>query len=126
MASSVNESVSTGPTESLVKALPSVHASTWQWKGFDIGYQYAVTEKADAPAVIMIHGFGASSIHWRKNIPELAAQYRVYAIDLIGYGKSAKPSPGEPLDYTFETWGQQVLDFCQQVVGQSAFLVANS
>lgn len=74
----------------------------------------------------MIHGFGASSIHWRKNIPEFAASYSVFAIDLLGYGKSAKPTPGKPLDYTFETWGEQVLDFCQQVVGQPAFLVANS
>ena len=103
-----------------------VYSGTWQWQGFNIGYQYAGTDHTDAPAVVMIHGFGASSIHWRKNIPELAARYQVYAIDLLGYGKSAKPTPGEPLDYTFETWGQQVLDFCQQVVGKSIFLAANS
>ncbi len=111
--------------------------STWQWQGFTIGYQYAgpaqsdqpdspESAAADLPAVVMIHGFGASSIHWRKNIPDFATRYSVYAIDLLGYGKSAKPTPGEPLDYTFETWGQQVLDFCEQVVGRPAFLVANS
>ncbi|MBE9060845.1 alpha/beta fold hydrolase [cf. Phormidesmis sp. LEGE 11477] len=112
--------------------------SSWQWQGFTISYQHAEPNQADTkpnltksdgnepPAVVMIHGFGASSIHWRKNIPDFAASYSVYAIDLLGYGKSAKPTPGEPLDYTFETWGQQVLDFCQQVIGRPAFLIANS
>ncbi len=116
-------------------------ALTWQWQGFTIGYQRASPQPSDAqaldnqpsdvqstnlPAVVLIHGFGASSIHWRKNIPELAKTCQVYAIDLLGYGKSAKPAPGHPLDYTFETWAQQVIDFCQQVVGSPAFLIGNS
>lgn len=109
--------------------LPS-EALTWQWQGFTIGYQQAgidpLETQQDAPAVVLIHGFGASSIHWRKNMPALAKTCRVYAIDLLGYGKSAKPAPGNPLEYTFETWGQQVVDFCQQVVGSPAFLIGNS
>lgn len=105
-------------------AAPS--SKLWKWQGFDIGYQCAGLQQAEAPCVVMIHGFGASSIHWRKNLPVLANGCRVYAIDLLGYGKSAKPAPGHPLDYTFETWGQQVLAFCQDVVGQPAFLIANS
>ncbi|MEO0517303.1 MAG: alpha/beta fold hydrolase [Cyanobacteria bacterium P01_A01_bin.116] len=104
----------------------SAQSELWQWRGFDIGYQHAGTQQADAPAVILVHGFGASSIHWRKNISALASTCRVYAIDLIGYGKSAKPTPGDPLDYTFETWGKQLLDFCYDVVGQPAFVAANS
>ncbi|MGB7084751.1 MAG: alpha/beta fold hydrolase [Phormidesmis sp.] len=106
--------------------MSSIHSKKWQWQGFDIAYQQAGTEQLEAPAVVLIHGFGASSIHWRKNIPALAQTCRVYAIDLLGYGKSAKPAPGDPLSYTFETWAQQILDFCQQVVGRQAFLVANS
>ena len=114
----------TAPNSSLI----THHSSrqTWQWCGFTISYQQAGTDLPNAPAVVLIHGFGASSIHWRKNIPDLAQTCRVYAIDLIGYGKSAKPAPGDPIDYTFETWGQQVLDFCEQIVGQPAFLIGNS
>ena len=109
-------------TASTITAAPLI----WQWKSFPIGYQQAGTENADAPPVLLIHGFGASSIHWRKNVPELAKTFRVYAIDLLGYGKSAKPTPNEPLSYTFETWGEQIVDFCREVIGEPAFLVANS
>ncbi len=95
---------------------------TWIWQGFSIGYQHQGDE---GPAVILVHGFGASSGHWRHNIPILAAQTRVFAIDLIGFGASAKPFPGK-ISYTFETWGQQIADFCREVVGGPAFLVGNS
>ncbi len=96
---------------------------TYPWRGFPIRYQTAGA--AGAP-VLLIHGFGASSDHWRKNIPVLAATNRVYAIDLIGFGKSVKPFPGNPISYTFETWGQLVLDFCRDIIGEPAFLVGNS
>lgn len=135
MTSAANNPADTSPVGSS-EAAPAiapkavVQAATWQWRGFTVGYQHAgtdqTTEQPEAPAVVMIHGFGASSIHWRKNIPALAHGCQVYAIDLLGYGKSAKPTPGEPLDYTFETWGAQLLDFCREVVGQPAFLIANS
>ncbi|MDP5016520.1 MAG: alpha/beta fold hydrolase, partial [Dolichospermum sp.] len=95
----------------------------WQWLGFSICYQ---TQGTTGPAVILIHGFGASWLHWRKNIPALAVNCRVYAIDLIGFGGSDKPKPGEQITYTLETWGQQVADFCREVVGEPAFLVGNS
>jgi pimeloyl-ACP methyl ester carboxylesterase len=55
----------------------------------------------------------------------LAENFRVFAIDLLGFGASAKPTPGV-VEYTFETWGQQVADFCREVVGAPAFLVGNS
>lgn len=96
---------------------------TWQWQGFPIRYQRA---GSTGPAVVLVHGFGASSDHWRKNLPVLGEQCRVFAIDLIGFGLSAKPAPGNPISYRFETWGQQILDFCHEVVGESAFLIGNS
>jgi pimeloyl-ACP methyl ester carboxylesterase len=95
----------------------------WQWRGFDICYQTQGTEGA---AIVLVHGFGASWGHWRKNIPVLAEQFRVYAIDLIGFGGSAKPQPSQALSYTFEIWGQQIADFCQEIVGEPVFLVGNS
>ncbi|KST63993.1 alpha/beta fold hydrolase [Mastigocoleus testarum] len=96
---------------------------TWIWQGFPICYQQ---QGESGPAVVLVHGFGASWGHWRKNIPVLAQKCRVYALDLIGFGGSAKPSPATEINYTFDTWGQQIKDFCQQVVGEAAYLVGNS
>lgn len=81
--------------------------------------------------MVLVHGFGASLGHWRKNLPVLAEHCRVYALDLIGFGGAAKPTPGplkpgEQIEYTFETWGQQIADFCREVVGEPAVLVGNS
>jgi pimeloyl-ACP methyl ester carboxylesterase len=104
--------------------LQLTHApKTWHWKGYPISYQ-SVGEKG--PAAILIHGFGASWGHWRKNLPVLGETCRCYAIDLIGFGASAKPIPDTEIAYTIETWGQQVADFCREVVGGPAFLVGNS
>ena len=60
-----------------------------------------------------------SSPPWRKIIGSLRWI-------LLGFGKSAKPAPGEPLPYNFETWGQQVAAFVQAVVKEPVFLVGNS
>jgi pimeloyl-ACP methyl ester carboxylesterase len=101
----------------------AAHYQTWTWRGYTIGYQQQGTT---GPAVVCIHGFGASFYHWRKNVPVWGENFRVYAIDLIGFGKSAKPTPKTAIDYTFETWSQQIGDFCREVIGESAFLVGNS
>lgn len=110
-------------TLSATPTTASPAAFTWSWREFPICYQ---AQGEQGPPVVLIHGFGASWGHWRKNIPVLATTCRVYAIDLIGFGGSAKPVPGDEMLYTFETWGQQVADFCQQVIGEPVFLVGNS
>jgi len=98
----------------------------WTWKGYEIGYcAEGLEQNLEKPALVLIHGFGASVGHWRKNVPVLAQKFRVYAIDLIGFGSSAQPKPSE-LPYTFETWGQQVADFVREVVGDRTILVGNS
>ena len=50
----------------------------------------------DNPAVLLVHGFGASTDHWRYNIPVLARTHEVHAIDLLGFGRSAKPGELHP------------------------------
>jgi pimeloyl-ACP methyl ester carboxylesterase len=103
-------------------AIAITEPKTWNWQGHKITYQQAGNT---GTAVVLVHGFGASWGHWRKNLPVLGESCRCYAIDLIGFGGSAKPQPGI-VDYTFETWGQQLADFCREVVGGPAFLVGNS
>lgn len=52
-------------------------------------------EAGDGEPLILIHGGGpgASGEHnWRNNVPALARHFRVYAVDLMGCGYSAKPA----------------------------------
>lgn len=73
--------------------------------------------------------FPNCSDHWRKNTPVLGQKFQAYAIDLLGYGFSDKPDPrGAPPNsiYNFETWGQQLLDFTQEVIGAPAHISCNS
>ncbi|KAG8383346.1 hypothetical protein BUALT_Bualt04G0002900 [Buddleja alternifolia] len=58
----------------------------WTWRDRKIHY---VVEGEGSP-IVLIHGFGASAFHWRYNIPELAKNYKVYAVDLLGFGWSEK------------------------------------
>jgi pimeloyl-ACP methyl ester carboxylesterase len=103
-------------------ATPSATA-TWIWRGHQINYQTA--GKMGTP-VLLIHGFGASVGHWRKNMTVLAENCRCYAIDLIGFGSSDKPTPSAEIEYTFETWGELVVDFCREIIGSPTILVGNS
>ena len=85
-------------------------------------------------AVLLIHGFGANTNHWRFNQPVLAELAPTYAIDLLGFGRSDQPRARlkqEPLDnsavhYGFDLWGQQVADFCREVIDKPMVLVGNS
>ncbi|MEB3232065.1 MAG: alpha/beta fold hydrolase [Leptolyngbyaceae bacterium] len=116
----MSSSVAIAPSGWL-KAFPQ--PQFWQWQGFNICYQVMGDR---GPNVVLVHGFGASWGHWRKVIPLLAQTCRVYAIDLIGFGASDKPTPGVPLSYTFETWGQQLVDFSRDIVGSPVFFIGNS
>jgi len=43
------------------------------------------------PPLLMVHGFGAAIGFWCKNIDALSEHYTVYAIDLLGFGRSSRP-----------------------------------
>lgn len=57
--------------------------------GVEIFYREA--GRADAPAVVLLHGFPTSSRMFRNLMPALADQYRVVAPDYPGFGHSAAP-----------------------------------
>ncbi|HEX7333519.1 MAG TPA: alpha/beta hydrolase [Pyrinomonadaceae bacterium] len=62
--------------------------------GVRVHYQEAGDE--NGPALVLIHGFASSTLVWSKVFLKLAeAGYRVIALDLLGYGYSAKPRNGE-------------------------------
>lgn len=89
--------------------------SFWEWRGHMCNY-ISAGEDNDGPIVVLVHGFGAHSYHWRYTVPALARQgFRVYALCMLGYGWS--PKVEEP--YSMEFWGQQVIDFTRDVAKAS-------
>jgi pimeloyl-ACP methyl ester carboxylesterase len=51
------------------------------------------------PAVVLLHGLGGFAESWRHNVDALAARATVYAVDLPGFGASAKPRAAYSLSY---------------------------
>jgi len=62
---------------------------------------YREAGPADAPALVLLHGFPTSSFMFRNLIPALANRYHVIAPDHLGFGLSDAPSVKE-FDYTFD------------------------
>jgi len=105
-------------TQSLTKNTTLTQYS-WEWQG----YKSVYTVQGEGQPLLLIHGFGASIGHWRKNIPVLAdAGYQVFALDLLGFGGSEKPA----LDYSVELWQQQLYDFWASHIKQPTVFVGNS
>jgi abhydrolase domain-containing protein 4 len=50
------------------------------------------------PPIVLIHGFAAALGFWLQNIDFLAQDNPVYAIDLLGFGKSSRPNFAEDAD----------------------------
>ncbi|MGH8001162.1 MAG: alpha/beta fold hydrolase [Brasilonema sp.] len=94
----------------------------WQWRGQTIYYVKAGERKIQRPPLLLVHGFGASTDHWRKNITRLCNDFEMFAIDLLGFGRSAKPK----LEYSGDLWRDQLNDFITEVIGQKAVLAGNS
>jgi len=61
----------------------------------DDGDMHVVQDGAPgAPAVLLIHGTGASTAWWDPVVPPLAGACRVIRVDLAGHGRSASPASG--------------------------------
>ena len=100
-------------------ALSLLEPFDWTWRGYTIRY----TVQGQGDPVVLLHGFGASLGHWRHNIPVLAAAgYRVYALDLLGFGGSDKPE----LSYSLELWEEMLADFWRELIQAPAVWVGNS
>ena len=81
-------------------------------EGGELRLHYLDEGQADAPVVLMLHGEPSWCYLYRKMIPlVVAAGYRVIAPDLIGFGRSDKPSKRS--DYTYQRhvdWTRAVLE----------------
>jgi pimeloyl-ACP methyl ester carboxylesterase len=111
-------------TESMAGELNTIltgEERRYPWKYGDMFYE--VKGERGAKPLLLIHSFapGASSYEWRRNIDALAHQFRVYVIDLLGFGLSDHPA----IDYTPETFSDLISDFVHEVIGKPTIVVAH-
>ena len=80
---------------------------------------YREAGAADAPALVLLHGFPSASHQFRELIPLLAGRFHLVAPDLPGFGKSDMPPRGD-FDYTFDHLAD-VIDRWTEVLGLDRF-----
>ncbi|HEY2156364.1 MAG TPA: alpha/beta fold hydrolase, partial [Isosphaeraceae bacterium] len=74
--------------------------------------------------IVFVHGFGSCTYSWRKNLEPLAAKgFRTYAIDVKGFGLTAKPKDGQ---YHLAAFTDHLLAFLDAKKIERPILVGNS
>jgi pimeloyl-ACP methyl ester carboxylesterase len=75
---------------------------------------YREAGAADAPVILLLHGFPTSSHMFRDLVPALAENYRVIAPDLPGFGLTKAPGR-EVFDYTFDNLADVIGQFVDAI-----------
>ena len=91
--------------------------------GVEIAYStYGTGEDADAPAVVLVHGWAGNRAYWAHQIDFLAERYHVIAIDLGGHGESGLGRA----DWNLAAFGDDVVAVVDEVGAQKVALVGHS
>lgn len=88
--------------------IPATRACHIEADGVNIFYREA--GPANAPVVLLLHGFPTSSIQYRELIPRLADRYRVIAPDLPGFGFTEVPA-SRSYKYCFDSLAKTIIAF---------------
>ena len=101
--------------ESLMGSPDWGESKYWSYK--DLRVHFRVTGKESDPPIVLIHGFGASSDHWRNNAEIFASEgFRVFGIDLIGFGKSEQNLQSKIKHLENQFWANQLASFLDEIV----------
>ena len=90
--------------------------------GLDLAYVDDGPRGGRATPIVLVHGIGATLDHWALVIPALSEKRRVVALDLPGFGRSAKPDRR----YDPETFAQTIDGFLRKLGFDRIFLVGHS
>lgn len=105
-------SAATSTSASPAAVVAAVHHRRVKVEGLEIFYREA--GPADAPAILLMHGFPSSSHMFRHLIPALADRWRVIAPDYPGFGYSEFPSR-EHFAYGFVTYAELMAKFTDAI-----------
>lgn len=87
-----------------------------------------VGEQNGGIPLLFIHGSGpgvSGYANWRLILPLVEEQNHAFAIDMIGFGYSDKPT-GDEVDYGIDLWTQQIIDFMDAKKLDKVNIVGNS
>lgn len=79
-------------------------------------------EKGSGEPLIILHGFFFDTNMWNDSIDVLAEKYKIYVMDLWGFGFSSR----EPLDYGYPLYTEQLKKFMDALGLQKASLIGQS
>lgn len=107
-------------TASQKNLLSDKNGNYYNWKYGNVFY----TKTGNGSPVLLIHDTdaAASSAEWDKLIQRLSKNHTVYAIDLLGCGRSDKPA----LEYTNYLYVQMLQSFMKEVIQEKAIVVASN
>ena len=94
--------------EPIATTIPHTTIHRIQADGINVFYREA--GPANAPVVLLLHGFPTSSFMFRELIPRLADRYRVIAPDLPGFGFTEVPAERN-YTYTFDNLAKTIEAF---------------
>lgn len=86
-------------------------------------FSYMEAGSRDAPAILLLHGLGGNTFHWRYQYAGLSDRFRVIAWNAPGYVLTDNFVTEEP---TGRDYADAVIDFAAAVGVERFFLVGNS
>jgi 2-hydroxymuconate-semialdehyde hydrolase len=99
----------------------------FEFEGLPVTYYHLPGKAAKAQPLMLIHGSGpgASSIgNWRKVLEPLAEHFDIYAMDLVGFGKSPRKSAPPYFDYGL--WVRQAAAMLARIPGERVGVIGHS
>ena len=109
-ATSANVSSAQAIARSNAPTMSTIHYHTVQIDGLKIFYREA--GRADAPVILLLHGFPASSFMYRDLMARLSDRFHLIAPDYPGFGYSDAPST-RTFSYTFDGLADIIAKFTQ-------------
>jgi pimeloyl-ACP methyl ester carboxylesterase len=92
------------------------------------GVETHYLEAGAGEPLVLIHGGGAGADargNWEACIPEYARNFRVLAVDMVGFGQTARPDPAT-YSYGQTNRNRHMAGFVEKVAGGSAHIIGNS
>ena len=100
------------------KSEPAADSGYYNWPYGKIYYRV----RGNGKPLLLIHSLYTSCCmaEWDEAADELSAKYKVYTIDMLGYGMSDKPK----MTYTAFIYASLIKDFIENVIGSPSLVIA--